>query len=329
MSTLGDPELRSFIRSLPKTEMHLHIEGGLPFDLLREVRPGAEPLESWADDFKYRDFAHFEGQLLDMVFAFFTSPERYHRAAKAQFERHVEMGVRYVETSFASGVVEFGGLPGREVFQAIHEAAPPELEVRVFMGIHHNGCGDVMRPVIEDSLSWPGFAGLDLHGAEDIPLEPWSAEIFAAARAAGKFTKAHAGEFMGADFVRRVVEEVGAQRIEHGVRAVEDIGVVSLLAERNLALDMCPISNAKLMPGVTLDRHPIRELHDAGVKITVNTDDPVCFGNDLIDDYAAIAERRGFTRPELKTLARNGLELALVDESRKAGWLAELDAIGV
>ncbi|MGE9295832.1 MAG: adenosine deaminase family protein, partial [Puniceicoccales bacterium] len=329
MPTLTDSELRAFIQSLPKTELHLHMEGGLPLELLEEVRPGCGAPASWADGFKFRDFAHFEGELLDMAFAFYTSPENYHRSAKMQFERYLAMNVRYVETSFASGLIEFGGLNVREVFEAIRDAAPDGLEIRVFMGIHHNGCGAKMRPVIEDSLTWSGFAGLDLHGVEETPIEPWTAEIYEAARKAGKFTKAHAGEFMGADFVRRMIEEIGAERIEHGVRSVEAPEVVALLRERGIALDMCPISNAKLMPGITLDNHPIRELYDAGVKITVNTDDPISFGNNLIDDYEAIARHRGFTRAELKQLARNGLEVALVGESTRKAWLDELDAIAV
>jgi len=324
-----DPELREFIRRLPKTEMHLHIEGGLPLEMLREVRPNEPEPESWAADFKYKDFPHFEEQLLDWVFAFHTSPEQYHRSAAAQFARHLEMGCKYVECSFASGVVEFGGLPGKEVFEAIQSAAPKGLEVRVFMGIHHNGCSDKMRPVIEDSLQWDGFAGLDLHGAEDIPLEPWSAEIYAAARAGRKFTKAHAGEFMGSEFVQRVLIECGAERIEHGVRAIEDPLIMQLLAEKQIGVDMCPISNAKLMPGITLENHPIREFVDAGVKVTVNTDDPINFGNDLIDDYEALHHYRDFTREELKQLARNGLELALVDSATRQPWLDELDAVSV
>ncbi|MEO0795147.1 MAG: adenosine deaminase [Verrucomicrobiota bacterium] len=327
MLTQPDPELRAFIRALPKTETHLHIEGGLPLPLLQEVWPHQQEIESWADDFKYDDFAHFETQLLEMVFAFYTSPEQYYRSAKYQFERHLELGVRYVECSFASGVVEFGGLDGKAVSQAIQEAAPSGLEVRVFMGIHHSGCGPKMRPVIEDSLQWKGFAGLDLHGPEDLPLEPWTAEIWAAARAAGKYTKAHAGEFMGADFVRRIIQETGAQRIEHGTRSIDDPSVVELLKQEQVALDMCPISNAKLMPGVSLDNHPIRELFDQGVKVTVNTDDPICFGNDLIDDYEVLAKHRGFSRSELKQLARNGLEIALVDEPKRESWLTEIDKI--
>lgn len=320
--------IRDFIQALPKTETHLHFEGALPFELLQRVRPEfTQPPASWAWDFKFRDFAHFETELLDMAFSWFTSAERYHEAARLVFARHLERNVKYVETSFASGVIEFGGLDGREVLAAIRAAVPAGLEVRVFLGIHHNGAGPKMKPVLEDALSWPDLAGVDLHGTESFPLEPWSAEYWAAARKAGKYTKAHAGEFMGADFVRRILDELQPQRIEHGVRSVEDPAVVRELVWRGVALDVCPISNHKLMPGVTLAAHPIRALFDAGVKVTVSSDDPISFGNCVSDDYVALAEHRGFTRAELARLARNGFEVALVDDARRQAWLTEVDAV--
>lgn len=327
---LGDGKrpLREFIQALPKTETHLHLEGALPLALLRRVRPEfARPPASWARDFKYRDFAQFEKELLDMAFSWYTSAERYHEAARAVFAGHLAQNVKYVETSFASGSIEFLGLDGREVLDAILSAVPPGLEVRVFLGIHHNGRTPKMAPVLDDALTWPGLAGIDLHGTEDFPLEAWTVGYWAAARAAGKFTKAHAGEFMGADFVRRVLGELQPQRIEHGIRAVEDPALVEELRHRGLTLDVCPISNAKLGPGVTLANHPIRRLFDAGVKVTVSTDDPVCFGSTLNDEYAALAEQSGFTRRELVRLARNGFEAALLSDALKQPWLDQLDAI--
>jgi adenine deaminase len=322
------PSLREFIQSLPKTETHLHLEGGLPLELLRRVRPEfVQPPASWAHNFKFRDFAHFDRELLDMAFSWFTSPERYHEAAKLTFARHLAQNVKYVETSFASGIIEFGGLDGPEVLAAIRAAVPVGLEVRVFLGIHHNGAGPAMRPILEEALTWPDLAGIDLHGLESAPLEDWTAGYWAAARQAGKYTKAHAGEFMGADFVQRILDELNPHRIEHGVRCGEDPQVVAEIKRRGLALDMCPISNHKLMPGISLANHPIRRLFDAGVKITVSTDDPISFGNTLADDYAALAERSGFTRGELVRLARNGFEVALLAGERKKPWLDQLDAL--
>ncbi len=322
-----DSSLRSFIQSLPKTETHLHIEGALPFELLQKVRPGFPKPASWAPDFKFRDFAHFEAELLDMAFAWFTSPEHYHEAAKLIFARHVAQNVKYVETSFASGVIEFLGLDGREVLAAIRAAVPDGLEVRVFLGIHHNGAGPKMKPVLEEALGWKDLAGVDLHGTESFPLEPWSAPYWEAARRAGKYTKAHAGEFMGADFIHRILDELRPQRLEHGVRAIEDPTVVAEIKRRGMGLDMCPISNHKLMPGVTLANHPIRELFDAGVKITVSTDDPISFGNTLTDDYAALAKRANFSRKDLARLARNGFEVALMSHAQKQPWLDQLDGM--
>lgn len=325
---MNSSELQAFVQSLPKTETHLHLEGALPLDLLRQVRPEfAEPPPSWAHNFKFRDFAHFDKELLDMVFSWFTSPDQYYRAAKVIFARLVAQNVKYLETSFASGVIEFGGLNGREVLAAIRAAVPGELEVRVFLGIHHNGAGPKMRPVLEEALTWEGLTGIDLHGFENAPLEPWTAPYWEAARRAGKYTKAHAGEFMGADFVQRIMDELRPSRIEHGVRAVENPAVVQELIKRGISLDMCPISNHKLMPGVNLASHPIRQLFDAGVKITISTDDPISFGNTVNHEYVALAEKGGFSRKELVQLTRNGFEVALMPDAQKKPWLDELDRL--
>ena len=115
--------------------------------------------------------------------------------------------------------------------------------------------------------------------------------------------------------------------IEYGVRAVENPAVVAELRRRGVALDVCPISNHKLMPGVTLATHPIRQLLDAGVKVTVSTDDPISFGNTLSDEYAALVEHRGFNREELVRIARNGFEVALMPDAQKRPWLKQLDGL--
>lgn len=321
-------DLTDFIQALPKTETHLHIEGALPFELLQRVRPEfKQPPASWARDFKFRDFPHFEEELLAMAFSWYTSPERYHEAAKLIFAGHLRQNVRYVETSFASGVLEFLGLDGQEVLAAIRAAVPAGLEVRVFFGIHHNGAGPKMLPVLEQALGWRDLAGIDLHGTESFPIEPWTAPYWAAARQAGKKTKAHAGEFMGAPFVRRILDELQPDRIEHGVRAAEDPALLAEIRRRGVALDVCPISNHKLMPGVTLESHPIRAMFDAGVTVTVSTDDPISFGNTITDEYVALAERCGFSRTELAHLARNGWHVADVTATTRAAMLAEIDRI--
>src|SRR4029077_16312635 len=126
--------------------------------------------------------------------------------------------------------IEFLGLDGREVLEAIRSAAPAGLEVRIFMGIHHNGCTPMMEKVLADALSWRDLAGIDLHGTESFPVEPWTAPYWEAARKAGKYTKAHAGEFMGTEFVRKMMVVLQPSRIEHGVGAIVNPAVVKELA---------------------------------------------------------------------------------------------------
>lgn len=316
-----DAATKDFLAALPKTETHLHFEGALPFELLQRVRPDVTaPPAAWAEDYKYPDFAAFDRELIGWAFSWFTSPERYHEAGRAIFARHLAHNVKYVETSFASGVIEFGGVDGREILAAIRAAVPAGLEVRIFLGIHHSGAGPKMRPILDAALGWPDLAGIDLHGPEDAPLESWTAGYWAAAREAGKYTKAHAGEFLGADFVRRILDELRPHRIEHGVRAAEDPALLAELVRRGVGLDVCPISNHRLMPEVRLADHPIRALFDAGVKVTLSTDDPLIFGNTVTDEYAGLARHRRFTRTELAQVARNGFDVALLDEGQKAKW---------
>jgi len=325
----ANADLPEFILSLPKTETHLHIEGALPWELLHAMDPVRfpEPPESWADDFRFRSFAHFEEELLRMAFEWFTSPERYHEAAQLIFRRHLEQNVKYVETSFASGVVEFGGVDGRAIAEAIRTAAPEGLIVRVYMGIHRNGYTDRSRGFLDECLGWEHLHGIDLHGPETLALEEWTPRLWRRAVAEGKQVKAHAGEFGGAPNVAQVIDELGVKRVQHGVRAVEDPDLVRRLAAEGIALDICPISNVKLAVVPGFSEHPLRTLLDAGVVCTVSTDDPLSFGNTLTQEYLALAGPMGFTRRQLAEVARNGFRVADCDEGRVEEWVGEIDRI--
>lgn len=306
-------DLQARLRCLPKTETHLHIEGALPLECLRQLDPEqfANPPASWHPDFRFRDFAEFEQELLRLAFLWFTSPERYHEAAKVLFaELQSVHHVAYVETSFASGMMEYAGLDGAEVAEAIVSAAPEGMQVRVFMGIHHNGYHAGSRDFIEASLHWPHLFGLDLHGTETLPLEPWTPDLWRRARDAGKVTKAHAGEFCGPGFVRQVVNECGVRRLQHGVRAAEDPELLSELRDMGVVFDVCPISNLKLGVVPALSRHPIRQLVDGGLICTLSTDDPLSFGNNITGEFMALHQHCHFSLTELAQLARNGLALA-------------------
>src|SRR5690606_2339580 len=272
----------------------------------------------------YASFPDFDRVLLGHALPWFTSAERYHEAAKAIFARHVEQNVRYVETSFHLPVTGFINVPGPEIIAAIRSAAPPGLEVRVFAGMLRTDLGTELRLVIDRLHMWQELAGVDLHGYELQPTHPDTAEVWARLRAAGKITKSHAGEFDGPGRVREAIEVLGATRVQHGVRAIEDPAVVALAVERDVTFDVCPVSNIKLRVYDDLASHPLRRLMQAGVRCTVSTDDPLLFNNTVKDEYLQLAAEAGFSKAELARLAANGFLAADLPPEIKRQHLAEI-----
>lgn len=321
--------MRDFIQALPKTETHLHIEGALPYELLVAWRPDrwrADP-PFRARSYRYATFPDFERILLDHALLWFTSAERYHEAAKLIFAKHLAQNVRYVETSFHLPVTGFIKVPGPEIVAAIRSAAPAGLEVRVFAGMLRSDISGHLRATIDQLHTWDGLAGVDLHGYEQMPTEPGTAEVWTRLRAAGKITKCHAGEFDGAARVREAIEVLGVKRIQHGVRAIEDPAVVRLAVERGVAFDICPLSNVGLKVVPSLSEHPIRRLMEAGVRCTVSTDDPLCFANSVTEEYEALARELAFTYAELAQVARNGWEVADVPVAKRKAAIDVIAAI--
>lgn len=321
--------LSALIADLPKTETHLHIEGALPYRLIQEMDPDrfAQDPPFWADDFRYPSFENFEQTLLDHAVLWYTSAERYHEAAKVVFAGLQAQNVRYVETSFHLGIIEFFPLSGPEIVHAIKSAAPDGMVVRVFAGMLRNHYTDTMKPVIDDLRNWDELDGVDLHGVEVWDLESWTAPVWERVREAGKVTKAHAGEFGGADNVRQVVEKLGVRRVQHGVRSVENADVVALLRDVDATLDVCPISNLKLQVVPSMAAHPIRQLFDAGIRCTINTDDPFSFGNRLVDEYQALADDLDFTGIELARIAGNGFEVGHMPDEHRRRARAEIETL--
>ena len=325
----ADDNLRAFVRALPKTETHLHVEGALPYELLHAWRPGKYPATAHfhSADYRFPDFPTFDEILLSHALPWFTSAERYHESARLMFAKHVVENVRYVETSFHLPVTEFIGVPGREIIAAIRSAAPPGVEVRVFAGMLRTDYQGGLQSVIDDLVNWDELDGVDLHGFERVPTQSWTAGVWSRLREAGKITKCHAGEFDGAGRVREAVETLGVTRVEHGVRAVEDPSVLALARDRGVTFDVCPISNLKLGVVPSLAEHPLRRLMKAGIRCTVSTDDPLVFGNSIGDEYCALARDAAFSRGELAMLVSSGWEAAAIDSALRKRWLEEVARI--
>jgi adenosine deaminase len=327
----ASPELAEFVQRLPKTETHLHLDGACPFDLLHEFNPVkyAEPPPFWDEHFRYKSFTHFTDEFRNYCGDYFTSAERFHAVAQRVLATCAEQNCRYVETSFNFSLLLGTPESGPEIIRTIRSAAPRGLELRIFGGMCHDQYHGALREIVDDALTWPELDGIDLHGHEDLPVDPWAAELWSRARRHGKYTKVHAGEFMGAAFVDRMLDELKPQRIEHGVRSAERASTVARLAREGIGLDVCILSNVKLavanVPSVA--GHPIRRLFDAGVTVTVNSDDPLFFGNRLSEEYYALFRELKFSPAELIKIAANGFRVALLPEHLKRAHLDELATI--
>jgi adenosine deaminase len=324
---LDSTSFEAILNSLPKTDMHLHIEGSICLDEYAEVNPiskGWEP-NGWAPNYRYPSFAVFEEFILGYADKWFDRPERYHQSAQSLFRRKIQEGVRYLECSFAFIVCEQKELPIDEVVDAITSAIPSDLHVRLFCGLHHDSWSSKNKCALEQLLELKGLTGIDLHGPERYPVGDWMPDYWQAARQAGKFTKAHAGELGGAWHVREAVEKLGVRRIEHGFRAAEDASVVDLLRSEDVVLDVCPISNYKLKTVDSYKNHPFIELCKQGIQVTINTDDPFIFGNSINDEYKVLYEQSGLSSDFIFQLVRNGFEAALLTASERKGFTDELD----
>jgi adenosine deaminase len=326
MSALTPAE-RDFLLRLPKTEQHLHFEAALPLaaaqarhgDVLRPVPP------FWAPEFRFDDFAHFVQLSRDYVFPSFQSPDDYLALAGPIFRDIRAQNVRYLETSINPFLLEPHDFDLNDFVRSLRKEAPPDLDVRIYCGFRRNAYNGRMAAMIDAAADGDEVAGLDLHGFETLALEPWTAAVWARSRASGKRNKAHAGEFAGADSVRQVMDELKIDRVQHGVRAVEDRDLPRRLADEGTVLDLCPISNVRLKVSPSIATHPLRALLQAGVRCTVNSDDPILFGNYLMDDLGSLIVEAGFTFGEIIALLKTGWEEAKVDASVRRGFIAELD----
>jgi adenosine deaminase len=159
--------------------------------------------------------------------------------------------------------------------------------------------------------------GVGLGGSEQaFPPEPF-AEVYEQARKLGFHTTAHAGEAAGPTSIWGAIRSLKVERIGHGTRAIEDEQLMKYLAEKKIPLECCPLSNVRTGVVKSIDAHPVKKFYDAGLLVTVNTDDPAMFGNSLAEEYQLLEERLGFSRDEVRTLILNGIEASWLAEKRK------------
>ena len=330
-------ELASFIRHLPKVELHLHLEGSVQPETLHELSRSKGRLEKetreWISEragqrYRYRNFQDFL-QAFKLVTLLLETPSDYAMAAARLIERLANQNVKYAEIIFAAGVVLWKKQPLEAIFEA---AASSARETQRVFGVRVQWIFDAVRHFgvehAREVLRWAarlrpqGVVALGIGGDETRGPAELFGEIFREAREMGLHVVAHAGEVCGPESVRQAVEGLGAERVGHGLTAARDPAVLALLRDRQIPLEVCLTSNVATGVLGRIEDHPLPQFLDGGLMVTLNTDDPAMFGTDLVNEYLLAARTFGFTREQILQLGQSAIRAAFLSEEEKLNLLS-------
>ncbi len=298
---------------MPKTELHLHLEGSVEPETLCELDPSLTP-EEVRGRYEYADFAGFI-QSYKWLVEHLNRPEDYALIARRTLARLARESVRYAEITISAGLVLWRGQEFAPIYDALQEVAEESpIEVRWILdatrqwGVEHAWA--VARLAAErvgrGTIAF-GIGGDEVAG----PVE-WFGDVFRFALDSGLHLTIHAGESAGPESVWGAVR-LGAQRIGHGIRAAGDPKLLAHLRERDIPLEICISSNVATRVVRCLSEHPVRRIYDAGVPIVLASDDPAMFHTTLTREYELAAREFGFTDGELAGIVENGFRYAFGD----------------
>jgi aminodeoxyfutalosine deaminase len=298
--------MRDFIHNLEKAELHLHLEGAVEPETLVEIEPSLS-IDEVRARYQYEDFAGF---IDSFVWAnqFLRGPDEYALITRRLLERLARENVRYAEIIVAAGVVLWKGQDLHRIYDAIwREARLSPVGTRfIFDATRQFGVEPARRMAeIAAERVGDGVIAIGLGGDEVRGPAEWFGDLFHWGRERGLRLHCHAGETAGPESVWAALR-IGAERIGHGIRAIDDPLLVAHLAAKDIPLEICVSSNLATGAVRCLAEHPIRRLFDAGAPIVINTDDPAMFRATLTGEYELAAREFGFTEEELSKVAANG-----------------------
>jgi adenosine deaminase len=333
-----------FLLRMPKVELHVHLEGAMRPAVLLELarRNGVDlptqdeaGLKKW---FRFRDFDHFVQVYLTCSRALRT-PEDFQLLASDFLVEQACQNILYSEVHFTISTHLTNGANGDEVLQALEEAV---REAEKSNGVTLRLIPDIVRnvgPQLADrTLEWAlagrgrGVVALGLSGSETrFPNEPFRRHFETAARE-GLHRVAHAGETAGPESIRSVLDVCGAERIGHGIRAVDDPALLAELSEKGVPLEVCPSSNVCLGVVPDLASHPFDRLYRSGCRVSVSSDDPAFFNTNLTREYLRLHQTFGYSAAELAGLSLSALRQSFLPDEERAvierRFREQFDALG-
>lgn len=330
--------LPQLLAAMPKAELHMHIEGSLEPELIFALaeRNGVTLPYDGVDELR-RAYAFSDLQsFLDIYYqgaSVLLHEQDFYDTAQAYLARAATDNVVHAEIFFDPQTHTARGVPMETVIHGLSHAcaeAPRQhgLSAALILCFLRHLSEQEAFETLEAALPFRDrFIGVGLDSSElGHPPEKF-ARVFARCRELGLRIVAHAGEEGPPAYIVEALELLGVERIDHGVRAAEDPALLARLAREQVPLTVCPLSNVKLRVFPSLAAHNLKALLDAGLKVTINSDDPAYFGGYIAQNYIDTAAALGLGRAELKRIARNSLEAAFVTEAERAPWLQRLDTL--
>ncbi len=335
--------IQSFIRRLPKAELHLHLEGTiLPATLVElSARNDQFPLSLHEAELLYRfsDFTEFlDG--FKAVTRRLKGPEDYELIAWRMMERLHAQGIVHAEVFISVGVIymwrNFDPRAFEPIFASLERArerAARELNLSIywiFDAVRHFSVEEAERVFLKAAEMrpyYPSIAGIGLGGDERHTGSAAFQALFAEAARAGLRLTNHAGETTGPEAIWEALA-IGSERIGHALSAIQDENLLQELKVRSTTgLELNPTSNVRTGVCPSFAAHPLRQYFDRGLLVTLNSDDPAFFGSDLANEFLLAHTEQGFTREELRHLAANSIRASFLPEDEKSAWLARIDTV--
>lgn len=329
-----DPE--DFIAGLPKAELHLHIEGSLEPEMMVALAERNRVPLPYADVEAVRAAYNFTSlqDFLDLYYqgmSVLQSEQDFYDLTLAYLRRVARDNVRHVEIFFDPQGHTERGIPFATVFEGIEKAlrdGERELGItsKIILCFLRHLSAEAAMATLDEALPYKDrIVGVGLDSSEQGHPPAKFQAVFDRARAAGFHAVAHAGEEGPPDYIWSALDDLKVERIDHGVRALEDPDLVLELAKRRTPLTVCPLSNIRLCVFDDMTAHPLKMMLDRGLIVTVNSDDPAYFGGYMNDNYIAVRQALGLTNAELALIARNSFEASFLDDATKASYIAEVE----
>ena len=329
-------DIASFVRSLPKAELHLHIEGTLEpemvFELARKhgVRLKYPSVEALRAAYRFHDLQSF----LDIYYegaGVLRDEDDFYRLTRAYLERASADGIVHVEIFFDPQTHTERGIAFATVIDGIWRALQDgerrlPISSRLILCFLRHLSAEAAMETLEQALPHKDrISAVGLDSSEmGHPPSKFSA-VFARARAEGFLTVAHAGEEGPPAYIYQALDDLKVSRVDHGVRCEDDAALCRRLAAAHIPLTVCPLSNIKLAVFKQLEDYNLKRLLDLGVCVTVNSDDPAYFGGYVLENYLACERALGLTRQDLIQLARNSIAASFLPQTAKQKWFDEIE----